>query len=491
MRIAADRALDLRSIASQGMRISWASLSGLFRFRPPVRNLRFWATQVLVIGIAAGHDSLEASGQFPHLGMAYLLPVSLFFVPVVYSALYFGLAGALPTALWCTVISTPNWVVFHQGSERIGVISQMLIVDAIAVFVGSRVDQQMKARADAEAASRALQVSEKKYRGLFETAGEGVLVFDRGERIVECNAAAGALLQMPVKALCGRGMGEVLPRGVAAVLREAALNPGGRSKDLLLTGTDGSDTWVEPLCTTFAEQGGLTQVVLRNVTEQKRRQAGLETYAAQILMAQEEERKRVAQELHDETIQSLAILCRMLDDSDASNPIDESQRNVLREAHAYAESLVESVRGFARGLRPPVLDDLGLAPAIDRLLTELDARSGIHGRLIIRGPDRRLPADVELALFRISQEALHNAERHSGASSIRVGLSHQPNSTNLVLADDGKGFVLPLTLDALTNDKKLGLIGMKERARLVGGRLVIRSTPGSGTKVMVTIPCRG
>lgn len=141
-------------------------------FRPPIHNSKFWATQALVIAIAAVHDAVEALGLLPHLGMAYFLPISVFFVPVVYAALYFGLAGAVATALWCTLISSPNIFLWHQGSDRYGVLFQLGVINAIAIFVGSRVDGQIRARTQAEAASHALRVSETNYRRLWEDLKE-------------------------------------------------------------------------------------------------------------------------------------------------------------------------------------------------------------------------------------------------------------------------------------------------------------------------------
>jgi PAS domain S-box-containing protein len=463
----------------------------LARFRPPLRDRRFWATQALVAGIALAHDELEYSGFLPHLGMAYFLPMSLFFIPVVYAALYFGLSGSVATALWCTLLSTPNWFFWHHGSERFGVISQMLIVDAVAVFVGSRVDQQLKARAEAEAASRALQVSETKYRGLFETAGEGVIVLDKSQRIVECNVAAGVLLRRSPEMLRDAALRDILPRDVASALSAAAFHPDAAASAIRLQAPDGGDVWVEAICTPFVEGEELAQVVLRDVTEQKRRQAGLETYAAHILRAQEEERQRIAQELHDETVQSLIVLCRKLDHRKLNPVASTSAGEILREAHAEVESIVESVRGFARGLRPPILDDLGLTPAIDKLLDELTSRSAIEGSLVVNGPDQRLPADIELALFRIAQEAVHNVERHSDASHVKISLEYGPQTTQLAIADDGKGFVSPLPSDDLANERKLGLIGMQERARIVGGKLTIRSVLREGTSIVVEIPSVG
>jgi two-component system sensor histidine kinase DegS len=460
----------------------------LRQYRPPYWDMRFWATQALVAAIAGFHDSVEWFGLLPHLGTLYFVPISLFFVPVVYAALNFGLSGSVATALWCTVLSVPNFVVWHSGGERFGVMFQMAIINCIAVFVGNRVDKQMKARADAEAASRALQVSETKYRGLFETSGEGVLVVDRAGRIVECNAAASALLRISAEALRSRPAVEVLPAEIAAALGEAVARPRGTPKDVLLNSADDKGTWVEPLCTPLAEEEGSTQVVLRDVTEQKRHQAGLETYAAQIVSAQEEERRRVAQELHDETVQSLVLLCRKLDAVEAQNPgVSSVLVEGLRETRGFAESTVESLRGFIRGLRPATLDDLGLTPAVRRLVSELSSRSPVKGELVVRGRSQRLPAESELALFRIAQEALHNVERHSQASRVKLTLSYGQQKTKLVVADDGSGFSVPATLDDLANENKLGLMGMQERAKILGGKLVVHSAPGCGTTVIVEL----
>jgi signal transduction histidine kinase len=149
------------------------------------------------------------------------------------------------------------------------------------------------------------------------------------------------------------------------------------------------------------------------------------------------------------------------------------------------------VRGFARGLRPPILDDLGLTPAIDRLLRELNSRSAIEGSLVVRGPDQHLPTDFELALFRIAREAVHNVERHSEAAHVKISLEYRPEKTRLVIADDGKGFVSPLPPDDLANERKLGLIVMQGRARIVGGKLAIRSVPCGGTTIVAEIPYAG
>jgi len=459
---------------------SWVRLWQLLR--PPVSDPKFWATQGLVVVIAGVHDFVELTGLIEGLGMAYLLPISFFFIPVIYAALFFGLRGALATALWCTVLTVPNWLFVHDGTTRLGSVSQMVIINLIAIFVGSRVDAQMKA-------AQALQLSETKYRGLFDTAGEGILVLDLARRIAECNTAAASLLRGSVESLRGKRLDEVLGgKGASALLAGVDNSRNGPGAAVPLESPPGEQVWVEPVANPLAGQEGLTQIVLRNVSDQRRRQTELASYSAQIVRAQEEERQRLAQELHDETIQSLLLLCRMLDDSDVTPGAEAADSaTVLRDAHGYAQSLVASVRALASGLRPSLLDDLGLSSALDTILTDVASRCSIRGKLIIRGPERRLPTEVELALFRIGQEALHNVERHSDASQINVTLRYRPGKTQLLVADDGKGFIVPETTAELSKRNKLGLIGMQERARIAGGTFVIESTPGMGTRIVVEV----
>ncbi|MBI3953375.1 MAG: PAS domain-containing protein, partial [Chloroflexi bacterium] len=190
-------------------------------YRPPFRDRRFWVVQGLVVLVAAVHTYAEA---FEVLGRAggfqplYFVPSALFFIPVVYAALNFGLAGAVATALWSTFLTVPNWVVYHEGWDRAGCMFQVGVVDAIAVFVGQRVEREMSARRRAEAAGAALTASEMKYRGLFESSPVPILVLDPTGLVLEANPAAGALFgkgqanlkDMPVAELVGPAGAEQL-----------------------------------------------------------------------------------------------------------------------------------------------------------------------------------------------------------------------------------------------------------------------------------------
>jgi two-component system sensor histidine kinase UhpB len=198
------------------------------------------------------------------------------------------------------------------------------------------------------------------------------------------------------------------------------------------------------------------------------------------LAAQEAERLRVAQELHDEIGQTLTAITIQAERAGEGDPALAPDA-LRRVADAVRESLDE-VRRIARELRPEALDDLGLVNALIALCRRVDAQQGPRVERELEAALPLLPAEVELVLYRIAQESLTNALRHSDARSVTVSLRADADSVTLRVADDGKG--MPKQLPAGT----AGLAGMRERALLVGGRLTIDSRPGQGTEVRLTIP---
>jgi two-component system, NarL family, sensor histidine kinase UhpB len=198
------------------------------------------------------------------------------------------------------------------------------------------------------------------------------------------------------------------------------------------------------------------------------------------LAAQEGERLRVAQELHDEIGQTLTAVTIQAERAADGDPALASQalRGV---ADAVRESLDE-VRRIARELRPEALDDLGLVNALIALCTRVGAQDGPRVRRELQGELPPLPPDVELVVYRIAQEGLTNAWRHSDADSVTVSLKADAETVTLSVSDDGEG--MPPELPRGT----AGIAGMRERALLVGGRLAIESRPGQGTEVRLTIP---
>ncbi len=207
------------------------------------------------------------------------------------------------------------------------------------------------------------------------------------------------------------------------------------------------------------------------------------------ISAQEEERLRLARELHDETAQALAALTialdRTRDDLEAGSP-DARERIV--EARSIAAGLLEEIRRLILGLRPSVLDDLGLVPAIRWLCETSLTDRGIEVSIEAEQAGTRLPAHVEVTLFRIIQEAVGNIARHAAAAHVRVGLRVTDGTARVTIVDDGRGFDVARTIGPAGSDGSVGLVGMQERVALLGGTIEIRSGAGVGTEIVVDVP---
>lgn len=246
----------------------------------------------------------------------------------------------------------------------------------------------------------------------------------------------------------------------------------------------------------LASLGNLVGVALENGrlwAEVRRREAARTEWITRIILAQEDERRRIAHELHDEAIQALVLLCRSLDAVPAAcgEPVPETARTRLDEARRQAEEIIAVLRAFTGNLRPPALDDLGLVPSVRRLVADTAARLGIAWDVGLEGIPRRLGREVEVGLYRIVQEAVRNVERHSGAGFIRVEFQFLDGETGVRVMDDGRGFDFASVEHRLAEAGKFGLLGMRERAGLLGGTLRVESRPGAGTAVSVTIPADG
>lgn len=209
----------------------------------------------------------------------------------------------------------------------------------------------------------------------------------------------------------------------------------------------------------------------------------LEIYIELASEAQEKERKRLSRELHDDTLQSLATAITEIGMVTSNENLSGAGDRLLR-VQEILSSTMSSVRRFCRDLRPSLLDDLGLIDAIEWLVSDLQTRSGIVVDLEVHGPRQRLDERLELPIFRVVQEALHNVEHHAKATQVNVDINF--NSGNLVVsvADNGQG-MSPLGPPTETG---LGLRGMDERTKLLKGSLIIESNPGRGTKITLIVP---
>ncbi|MFJ7769598.1 HAMP domain-containing sensor histidine kinase [Streptomyces sp. NPDC097107] len=202
------------------------------------------------------------------------------------------------------------------------------------------------------------------------------------------------------------------------------------------------------------------------------------TSTARVLLAQEEERRRIAQELHDEVGQSMTAILLVL--GRAADDADQPLRDELYQAQEITRESLDEVRRLVRRLRPGVLDDLGLISALSSLTHDFATHTGLR---VVRRFDADLPAldpETELVLYRVAQESLTNAARHADAQRLEVGLGPADGAVTLSIADDGRG------IEAACEGA--GIRGMRERALLIGAALDITSAPGAGTRIRLTAP---
>lgn len=236
----------------------------------------------------------------------------------------------------------------------------------------------------------------------------------------------------------------------------------------------------EHLLGSFAASAAIAIATAQSVEAERLRHA---------MRASEEERARWARELHDDTLQELGAL-KMLLDSARQTRDPERIQGSINEALAQIELSIRGLQGLITELRPAALDQIGLAPAVEALVKRVGATSGLEvglrAQLAFDEGDQltRLDPEIEETLYRLTQESLTNAMKHASAGSVSVELTEAGETVTLSVTDDGQGF------DTTEISTGFGLVGMRDRAVLVGGTVSIESAPGSGTTVRAEIPAR-
>ena len=451
-----------------------ADLSAIRRIvRPPIGDLRFWAVQAMVVGLAGLHlfVDLETSsheGAFPGG-----IPVALLVIPVGYAALRYGLAGSAGTAIWGTLLWLPDLLLPHDEGHAGGDLVDLALVVAVALFFGHWIEAERAAHARVEQVTAERLRVEAGYRHLFEANRSPILVLSAEGVVGDANPAARALL------------GEDVIGRPAARLLAASGSVDSLSGQVLLLG-DGRDYRVRVAGLPAGPTAAASQLILEDVTEERSRERRADRYAALVVATEEDQRRRLARELHDEPLQLFLHLARRLESLGRASGVPPSVASGLAEARLQAIEAANRLRGLARDLRPPALDQLGLVAAIASFLAEVEDASDLDTELAVDGDATRLTPELELGAFRIVQEAVRNAVRHAGARQVKVKVTFRPAELLLEVSDDGCGFV-PSEGDLAPHH--LGLVGMTERARLLGGSLRVQSAPGAGTTVDASIPC--
>lgn len=485
------------------------------RDRPWTKS-SFWLLQFIILALYLARVAATVAFHFDTTSLALQLSTfAIFLVPVVYASLNYGLDGALVTSGWITLLALPRFISEVHSRNFVTAwaeLVQVVLLDALAILVGQRVSAERDARRLAESAQEAHLRAEALYRDLFESNQAPILLVDGNGNVTEANASAqrafGGLIKRrndleappqsgdPVRLVDMIGpdaarlvLARLLTRPHPEVNENEGLTAESELVEPVSFEIDGQSTLFRPTATTLghSDDGARMQVIFEDVTRETRRHDLMEAYAARVVLGQEEERRHIAQELHDGPVQALIHLCRQIDSVEPLADPANDRGSQLSELRVIVEDTVKELRSIAKGLRPSVLDDLGLVASISQTLSEAADRRQFETTFGVTGQERRLPSPVELALFRIAQEAISNIERHAVARRVAVGLNFEEGGLRLLVRDDGVGFELPRRPEG-GNSESLGIPGMTERANLIGSRLVIHTDPGAGTTVDVWVP---
>jgi PAS domain S-box-containing protein len=248
---------------------------------------------------------------------------------------------------------------------------------------------------------------------------------------------------------------------------------------------DGQVVWLHNLVSVIRENGHPRTVrgFSVDVTESKQNEAALRDLSQRLINAQEEERRRVARELHDDLNQRMALLSIELEQLSRKRSPEDLHRRLLS-LQTQAQEISADIHRLSYELHPSKLDHLGLAPAIKSLCQEISTKGKLEVELQQNGFPANLPSSVTLCIFRIAQEALRNCVKHSGASWARVTIEKTSQEIHLSVSDNGRGFAM----DSVAMKKGLGFTSMRERLRIVGGEMQVQSQPKHGTVIEVSVP---
>jgi PAS domain S-box-containing protein len=344
-------------------------------------------------------------------------------------------------------------------------------------------------------ADEALREAEQRYRELFENAKDAIYVHDLEGRYLSINPAAEALSGFSRHEILGKTFGEFIAPEYLNEVRDNLCKKlgreGGTSYEVEVMGKGGRRVPVE-ISSRLIRQNGVpvaVQGTARDITQRKRAEEALRGYSRRLIEAQEEERQRIARELHDQIGQvltavqlNLHTVQRLCNTTEASAHVEDGIR-VLDEA-------LDQIRDLSFELRPSLLDDLGLAAALRWYADRYAQRTGVRCEIQTDLPhqDVRFARELETACFRIAQEALTNVARHSQAVKVSIQLQTRNNCLLLRVKDDGVGFDVPQLRQRLPSGSTLGLQGMQERAQAVGGSLWVVSAPSQGTQISARFP---
>ena len=441
---------------------------------PPVRERTFWIIQVMILLIVSIHYFVDIQTSSVTEVFPTGVPVALLIVPIGYAALRYGMAGSMATTTWALVLWLPDLLLPHDQGHVGDDLMNLGIVLLGAIIFGQRIEAEREVQARVEAAAALTLAVEVGYRRLFESNRSPILVLGEGGLIMDVNPAAVKLLGpnllgVPASTLLADAFGVEQPfRKVFTLI-------------------DGHDYRIDVVSMPPEAAVQRKQLIFEDVTEERSEERRTRHFAQHVLQVDEDQRRQLARELHDEPLQLFLHLARRLEVLSTTYGVPSDVANGLVEARSQALEAAARLRKLARDLRPPALDQLGLVAALSSLVADIED-DDVSVQLTVIGSACRLAADVELGAFRIVQESLRNAIRHAEARHLQITVAFKVGSLNLHIYDDGRGFDPCNVTPEGDESESLGLVGMLERAKILGGTLRVVSHVGEGTHVEASLP---
>jgi two-component system NarL family sensor kinase len=411
------------------------------------------------------------------------LKISPFFLWIAICARFFGFGPAIASALSSAV---NLWeIILPQDAYPMRVQLLRLGLFVIAAVVVSSVSRQR---------SKEAREADERYRTLVELAPDGILVTDEAGKIVFANSALARILGAhDAASLIGRNaLDFVQPVEHELTRHRIEQLVSGQPTPWVVTQAirlDGSAVQVERTGIPLRKGNKLfAQEFVRDLTERKEAERAIQQLSVRLMRSQDEERRRIARQLHDTIAQNLTAIRLNLARINGSPAAAVAEfAEPLTESMSLADEVISEIRTLSYLLHPPLIDEVGLSGSLRWYAQGFEARSGIKVSLDI-AEDLRLPRDIETTVFRIVQEALTNIQRHSGSSVARISIVGQPSGIRLTVRDEGRGIAARLRADPeALFASGVGIAGIRERARELGGDVQIESTD-RGTTVIVTFP---
>ena len=458
-----------------------------------LRNPHLWIIVLLTVLLSIIYygEYFNISNWFPFAkdffttGYPHDLHRALFFAPMLYTAIIFRLRGSVIASLVICCILIPYSIVLSPNRDPL--LRTVIFIAAASIatsMLGFAQDQRIRVKRERSFASALVEGSDD---AIINETIDGI--------ITTWNPGAERMYGYSANEVIGKHVSILAPPdyadeiyGILERLKRGEHVDHFETKRLT---KDGRQIYVSLTISSTRDVNGRIDgfsIIGRDITEHKQAEDNIRTYAELVTEAQEEERKRIARELHDDTAQELASLALNMDI--LINKPEGLSKEIIDSLEEFRERTVNIQRGirrFSQDLRPSLLNDFGLLVALRWIAEDMTSHYVLDTSVEVSGTSRRLSQNTELVLFRIAQEALSNVRKHANANKAVIQLTFSSGKTRMVIIDDGQGFKIPKATSDFVPMGKLGILGMHERVRLINATIEIKSEIGKGTTIAVEV----